>query len=74
MNAPTFSFPILNKDEIFQCLAEINLPMNIQEYKNPTPDFMRGLYYTLVELLVGVQPDDIQQPQFQALEGALILP
>lgn len=63
-NKVVFSFPILKRQEIIQCLNELSIPLTDDDLKEPTPASMRVVYDSFVELIVGVGKEDLIQPQF----------
>lgn len=64
-----FSFPPLKNKEILACLKELNIPLTLDELKNPDAKRMREVYEVFVEVLMGVSKDDLRQPQFGAMDA-----
>ena len=50
----SYSFPILNKGEILECMAELKISMTEQELTKPNSEHIRVVYEKLTEMLVGV--------------------
>lgn len=65
---PQYSFPILNADEIVQCLKELQIPFSEEQLKKPTSESIRATYEQILELLLGISREELQQPVFQALD------
>eukprot|EP00033_Pygsuia_biforma_P004056 GCRY01004444.1.p1 GENE.GCRY01004444.1~~GCRY01004444.1.p1 ORF type:complete len:484 (+),score=136.12 GCRY01004444.1:131-1453(+) len=63
-----YSYPILNVEEITQCMGELNMPMSMEELAHPNREQVRNVFIRFVELLMGVSIDDFQQPAFSVME------
>ena len=63
-----YSFPILDKEEILQCMSELRVPLTEAELDEPNPEVVRRAYTTVVELFLGVTPEELNQPKFAGLE------
>ena len=50
----SYSFPMLETQEILGCLAELDIPFSEASLMKPTFEFVRPLYEALVSMLVGV--------------------
>ncbi|EME32654.1 kinetochore protein Nuf2 [Galdieria sulphuraria] len=68
VKGPQYSFPILNAEEIVQCLKELQIPFSEEQLKKPTSEGIRATYEQILELLLGISRDELQQPVFQALD------
>jgi kinetochore protein Nuf2 len=61
-----FSFPNLSPSEISACLAEVEIEFPPQKLTAPTATEMRSVYRQLVLLLLGMRPEELEQPHFAA--------
>jgi kinetochore protein Nuf2 len=50
----TYSFPILDNQELLACLAELDIPFSEATLMKPSYESVRPLYESLVTMLVGV--------------------
>ena len=65
----SYSFPILNKGEILECMAELKISMTEQELTKPNSEHIRVVYEKLTEMLVGVSREDSSQTEFGAADS-----
>jgi kinetochore protein Nuf2 len=63
----TYSFPILDDDEILACLRELEVDLDESELRNPTEEVMRRVYGGLVEILTGRTLEEIRRVDEEAL-------
>eukprot|EP00899_Mesostigma_viride_P008740 jgi/Mesvir1/17868/Mv12945-RA.1 len=64
----SFSFPILNNQEILACLAELDLHIPEADLLKPTYEVIRPVFEGIVQLLVGVTREELHQPIFRAMD------
>ncbi len=50
----SFSFPILNNQELLPCLKEMELPLTADQLAKPTYEILFRVYEMLVTTLLGV--------------------
>eukprot|EP00854_Cymbomonas_tetramitiformis_P018737 gene18737-22376_t len=50
----SYSFPVLTNQEILLCLSELEIPATELDLQKPTFETAKQIYYSLVQLLVGV--------------------
>eukprot|EP01135_Chromosphaera_perkinsii_P007944 Nk52_evm16s1073 gene=Nk52_evmTU16s1073 len=66
--APTYQFPILAKDDLLQCMADMGVSMSEQDLQKPNPEHIRMIYENFVEILMGFSKEELYQPTFDSLE------
>ena len=49
-----FSFPILEKNEILDCLADLDIKFSPENFEKPSYDTLKPVLEQLVMLLVGI--------------------
>eukprot|EP00958_Prasinococcus_capsulatus_P007104 scaffold659_cov329-Prasinococcus_capsulatus_cf.AAC.13 len=65
----TYSFPILNNNEILLCLHELEVNFSEDHLMKPNEESVRPMYSSLVQMLVGVSREELQQPVFGAIDA-----
>lgn len=63
----TYSFPILDDEEILACLRELEVDLDASELRKPTEEVMRRVYGGLVEILTGRTLEEIRRVDEEAL-------
>lgn len=69
MSGRQFSFPILSTEQVLSCMEEYGIPLTEPDIKKPQPEKMVAIYDRFVEDIMGVFREDLQQPQFGALDA-----
>jgi len=49
-----YSFPILEKKEILECLADLDIKFSPENFEKPSYETLKPVYEQLVMLLVGI--------------------
>lgn len=70
---PTYSFPILNAEEIVACMSELGIELTEQEVINPKPVIVHEVYVKLTEYCMGITAEEMSQGKFEGL-AALSFP
>ena len=70
---PTYSFPILNAEEIVACMSELGIEVTEQEVINPKPVIVHEVYVKLTEYCMGITAEEMSQGKFEGL-AALSFP
>ena len=65
----SYSFPILSRDTILQCLQELQIPCTLDDLEKPKPPFVRMVFENLAEHCMGVTKEEMNQPKFQGLDA-----
>lgn len=63
-----YSFPLLKREEIFECLKELGITATKEELAKPTPEKMKYIYEQFVQSLMGITLQDLKQQHFSALK------
>jgi kinetochore protein Nuf2 len=63
-----YSFPILKNRSILDCLSELEMPLTMEQLKNPESKQMTEIYEQFVYLLMGVSREELRQPVLSALD------
>ncbi|KXZ46401.1 hypothetical protein GPECTOR_44g76 [Gonium pectorale] len=64
----SFSFPTnLSTDEIQQCLADLQIYLDVNQLTKPTYEAVRPYYEQAVIALTGISREELMQPRFSAL-------
>ena len=70
-----YSFPLLQHKEIISCLDELGMDATEGEVlSKPSPEVLRPIYLKFVELLMGVDKDIIQEPEYDSVESCMEYP
>ncbi|KAI9341878.1 Nuf2 family-domain-containing protein [Obelidium mucronatum] len=67
MNAG-YSFPILKPSEIVACMADLQIPLSLEDLEKPSPQRMIAVFEAFTDVLMGVSRDQFAQPDFRVLE------
>ncbi|KAJ1557965.1 kinetochore-associated Ndc80 complex subunit nuf2, partial [Cladochytrium tenue] len=70
LSSNQFSFPILKPSEIVTCMADLQLPLTLEDLERPAPARMVAVYECFTDSLMGLGRDAFQQPlpNFAAVE------
>lgn len=65
----SYSFPLLNANEILTYLGEMDMSLTEAQLLKPTYETVRPVYESLVTLCMGITREEMQQPVFSAIDA-----
>eukprot|EP00945_MAST-04E_sp_MAST-4E-sp1_P007582 g7582.t1 len=67
--APTYSFPILNSEDIVECMSELGIEMVEKDVTHPKQVAVQEVYTKLTEYCMGVTAEELSQGKFAGLSA-----
>ena len=64
----SFSFPLMKAPDVLQCMQELQIELTGEELAAATPDAVRRVFETVVDICMGVTKDELDQPAATGLE------
>jgi hypothetical protein len=64
----SFSFPLLKANDVLQCMQELQIELTGEELAAATPEAVRRVFETVVDICMGVTKDELNQPAAAGLE------
>ncbi|KAJ3415273.1 kinetochore-associated Ndc80 complex subunit nuf2 [Chytridiales sp. JEL 0842] len=62
------TFPVLKPSEIVTCMAELQIPITIEDLEKPTAPRMIAVFESCTDILMGVAREQFSQPNFAVME------
>ncbi|KAF5831089.1 Nuf2 family-domain-containing protein [Dunaliella salina] len=69
MSQSSFSFPILENDELLPCLSEMEVALDANQLAKPSYEVVRCVFEQIVIMLTGVTREELTQPVFTAMDA-----
>jgi hypothetical protein len=62
------TFPVLKPSEIVTCMAELQIPITIEDLEKPSPQRMISVFECCTDILMGISREQFSQPTFSVME------
>ncbi|ORY30450.1 Nuf2-domain-containing protein [Rhizoclosmatium globosum] len=64
----SYSFPILKPSEIVACMADLQIPLSLEDLEKPSPQRMIAVFEAFTDVFMGVSRDQFVTPNFHVME------
>ncbi|KIY97422.1 Kinetochore protein nuf2, partial [Monoraphidium neglectum] len=65
----SYSFPVLENDELLPCLEEMEIPITAAQLAKPTHEVVAPIFENILVNLTGITREELNQPVFAAIDA-----